>query len=257
MNLRFDLSVADSYVSKQQKVRVLTEKWIGDNGYCPRCGYLLSTYANNNPGADFFCNSCEEDFELKSKFGNLTAKIPDGAYATMIHKINELRIPNLFLLAYSKDYEVRNLCVVPKHFLTVDIIDKKKPLSATARRAGWTGCNINLSAVPEAGKVYLIKNSKIVNRDGVQNRFKRTLFLRKKKPESKGWIVDILRCIEQIPANEFSLSELYEFERQLKSRYPKNNFIKDKMRQQLQILRDEGLLEFKGKGQYKKVMEID
>ena len=32
-----------------------------------------------------------------------------------------------------------------------------------------------------------------------------------------------------------------------------NNFIKDKIRQQLQLLRDRGLIEFKGNGNYKKI----
>jgi type II restriction enzyme len=32
-----------------------------------------------------------------------------------------------------------------------------------------------------------------------------------------------------------------------------NNFIKDKIRQQLQLLRDKGMIEFVGRGNYKKV----
>jgi hypothetical protein len=32
-----------------------------------------------------------------------------------------------------------------------------------------------------------------------------------------------------------------------------NNFIKDKIRKQLQVLRDNGLLEFKGNGLYRKI----
>ena len=32
-----------------------------------------------------------------------------------------------------------------------------------------------------------------------------------------------------------------------------NNFIKDKIRQQLQILRDKAIIEFVGRGKYKKI----
>ena len=39
----------------------------------------------------------------------------------------------------------------------------------------------------------------------------------------------------------------------LKQKYPMNNFVKDKIRQQLQILRDREIIEFLGKGRYKKV----
>ena len=51
----------------------------------------------------------------------------------------------------------------------------------------------------------------------------------------------------------FTLDEIYKFEQKLKIKYPNNNFIKDKIRQQLQLLRDKGIIEFVGRGNYKKV----
>jgi len=48
---------------------------------------------------------------------------------------------------------------------------------------------------------------------------------------------------------EFSLDEVYAFEPILKAKHPANNNIKAKIRQQLQMLRDKGILEFKGSGQ--------
>ena len=50
-----------------------------------------------------------------------------------------------------------------------------------------------------------------------------------------------------------TLDEVYKFEGKLKLKYPSNNFIKDKIRQQLQLLRDKGIIEFVGRGNYKKV----
>jgi type II restriction enzyme len=47
---------------------------------------------------------------------------------------------------------------------------------------------------------------------------------------------------------------MYAFENNLKAKYPNNNFIKDKIRQQLQLLRDKGLIEFIGRGKYKKTV---
>lgn len=46
---------------------------------------------------------------------------------------------------------------------------------------------------------------------------------------------------------------MYKFEEKLKTKYPNNNFIKDKIRQQLQILRDKGIIEFSTRGNYKKI----
>lgn len=60
-------------------------------------------------------------------------------------------------------------------------------------------------------------------------------------------------CIDSISKDTFNLKDIYDFEEILKIKYPNNNFIKDKIRQQLQILRDKGLIEFVARGRYKKV----
>ena len=44
---------------------------------------------------------------------------------------------------------------------------------------------------------------------------------------------------------------LYKFETELSQKHPLNRFVKDKIRQQLQVLRDKGYLEFKARGVYK------
>lgn len=73
----------------------------------------------------------------------------------------------------------------------------------------------------------------------------------KKSNDSKGWILDIMKCIEMLRKTEFTLQEIYDFEPVLKRKYPNNNFIKDKIRQQLQFLRDKGFLEFVSSGKYR------
>ncbi len=60
-----------------------------------------------------------------------------------------------------------------------------------------------------------------------------------------------MNCIDKIGKKEFSLDEVYVFERELKIKHPGNNFIKDKLRQQLQVLRDKGYLAFVSPGKYK------
>ena len=62
-----------------------------------------------------------------------------------------------------------------------------------------------------------------------------------------------MNCLDRIPTVTFQLQDVYTFEEELKVKYPDNNFIKDKIRQQLQVLRDKGLLEFKQRGVYKKL----
>lgn len=254
MNLAFNTNLAIGYKSNSQIARLLTEDWVLNNSYCPSCGNLsLNGFENNRPVADFYCEKCKEEFELKSKKGKLSNTIADGAFSTMIERINSENNPNFFFLTYTKDWKVNNFLIIPKQFFTSEIILKRAPLSGTAKRAGWVGCNIDISRVTDAGKVFLVKNEQIIDQNIVKEAFNKTLFLRTKSKESKGWILDIMACVDAIKKENFTLDEVYKFEQKLKQKYPNNNFIKDKIRQQLQILRDKGIIEFVGRGNYKKV----
>lgn len=71
MNLSFDLNLAEIYTSACQRARVLTEDWVLKEVYCPSCGGPVHDYCNNRPVADFYCKECIEDFELKSKKGEI------------------------------------------------------------------------------------------------------------------------------------------------------------------------------------------
>ena len=67
-----------------------------------------------------------------------------------------------------------------------------------------------------------------------------------------GWELDIFNCLESIENNVFSLGDVYAFEDILSELHPTNFSIKAKIRQQLQCLRDLGLIEFQKRGVYKK-----
>lgn len=252
MNLYFDTNLAINYHSNTQKIRTMSENWVVDNVYCVRCGNKLKHFENNKPVGDMYCEKCSEEFELKSNKARLGEQIVDGAYATMIEKIDNGDIPNFFYLNYSlPDYKVNNLIVIPKHFFTKDIIIKRKPLSQNARRAGWVGCNINVTNIPESGKLYLIKSGHETNKNVVIDNFNKMLFLRKSKGELRGWLLDTLKCIDLLEKKEFTLDEMYSFENFLKIKHPNNHNIQAKIRQQLQILRDYGYLNFTKRGEYK------
>ena len=61
-----------------------------------------------------------------------------------------------------------------------------------------------------------------------------------------------MKCVDRLP-EKFDLKQMYEFEKQLAIQFPENKHIKDKIRQQLQILRDQNLIEFSARGQYRKI----
>ena len=45
-----------------------------------------------------------------------------------------------------------------------------------------------------------------------------------------------------VPTNTFTTSDVYAFTRELEQLHPDNRHVRDKIRQQLQVLRDAGLL---------------
>lgn len=253
MKLILDNQFAANYKNASQKARVLTEKWVDESVFCPNCGRLdIDKYPNNRPVADFYCSNCKEDYELKSKQDGLGAKILDGAYRTMIERLESSNNPNFFLLNYDLgNLVVMNFLVIPKHFFIPEIIEKRKPLAMTARRSGWIGCNIILRSIPESGKIFFVKNRQIEPKEKVLSEWKKTLFLREEKEISaKGWLLDIMRGIEKLGKREFTLDDIYAFENELSRLHPDNKHIKDKIRQQLQVLRDRGYLQFTGRGNY-------
>lgn len=253
MNLKFDIKLADSYISNSQKARVLSEGWVLNEIYCPSCGGIIHNYMNNKPVADFYCKSCSEDFELKSKKGRIGKKVSGGAYSQMIKRINSPQKPNFFFMGYLVDtLSVNDFFIVPKHFFISEIIEERKALSESARRAGWVGSNILFSKIPKAGQIFYVENGKELNRKDVLEKWQKTLFLKQiKKNEAKGWIIDIMNCIDNLNEKIFSLQDIYAFEGDLSLLHPKNRNIRPKIRQQLQLLRDKGYLFFLGDGLYR------
>ncbi|WP_298972965.1 DpnI domain-containing protein [uncultured Psychrobacter sp.] len=253
MDLNFNQQLASAYKSPSQIVRVLSEDWVAKQSYCPNCSAQpLAEFANNEPVADFYCANCKEQFELKSKKAKLSQIINDGAYETMLARINSDDNPSFFFLTYSPEFTVNNFLIIPKQFFKTEIIIKRKPLAATAKRAGWVGCNIDLRQVPESGKVFLVKDKTVIARDTVTQQFQKTLFLRQQSLDSRGWTLDVWQCIDRLD-DKFTLKQVYAFADELQAKHPDNNHVKDKIRQQLQVLRDKGIIEFLGRGYYQKL----
>ena len=256
MNLKFDPTVAIGYKSPSQIARRKTEDWMEHNMFCPICGNpMLNHYSNNLPVADFYCPHCHADYELKSKRqknGLLGEKINDGAYDTMIERIQSYNNPNFFFLNYFED-AVNDLWFVPNFFFVPSIIEKRKPLAEDARRAGWMGCEILVGDIPDSGKIQIVKNSKSIAAELVLAQYKRTQALITKNLESRGWLMDTLSCVERLPEEYFSLDDMYAFINELQAKHPQNLHISDKIRQQLQFLRNKGYIEFLGRGHYRKL----
>ncbi len=239
MDLRLNVGLISKYTNKSQVARVLTEDWVLREIYCPSCGENREGYENNKPVADFCCKSCFEDFELKAKVGKIGKKVSAGSYEMMIQRIGSKEKPNFFFMGYQNQvWVVSDFFVVPKHFFVPGIIEKRKALSDNAKRAGWIGSNILFSQIPQAGKIFYIKNGEKTKKSFVLKKWQKTVFLKQiRNNESKGWILDIIQCIEGLEKDVFSLQDIYQFETVLAQLHPSNTHIRPKIRQQLQILR--------------------
>ncbi|MCK9337677.1 MAG: restriction endonuclease [Arcobacteraceae bacterium] len=249
--LSLNMLLSNQYNSNSQKARVLTESWVFDNIFCPICGTNIINYQNNKPVADFYCEKCKEDYELKSKSGKKLGKtIADGAYHTMIERISSETNPNFFFLNYDKSsYEVINFLTVPSYlFMPEMIIPRTKGIP---NRPNYIMCNIDISSIPNTGKIFYIQDKVIQSKSKVLDDWNKTSFLKTSTNlQAKGWLLDIIKCIERINKKHFNLQDMYIFENILKIKYPNNNNIQAKIRQQLQILRDKGYLKFNEKGNY-------
>jgi type II restriction enzyme len=84
-----------------------------------------------------------ENFEQKASKKKFKNKVISSEYYTLIKRLESIEKPHFFFLHYlDVKFSVEDFFVVPKYFFVAEIIEKRKPLSITARRAGWTGSNI-------------------------------------------------------------------------------------------------------------------
>ncbi len=252
MNLQmYNEEVFEKYKSNAQRVRILSEDWTERNLFCISCLHShISRLKANTPVVDFICDNCQESFQLKSQSNPLGRKVLDGAFFTMIQSIRDGTRPNFLFLQYDSEHCVQNLLVVPSFFFLEEVIEKRKPLSEKAQRKGWIRCNILIEKVPEEGRIPIIENGLVLERKKVNARWKKIDFMKKMPLAERGWTIDVLNSIHAINKNVFSLEEVYKFESQLALLHPDNHHVKDKIRQQVQILRDKGFLQFDGNGRY-------
>jgi type II restriction enzyme len=250
-SLQCDRDVSIKYRSSSQIARVVTEHWCSLNLYCAGCtAESLVQSPPNTKAVDFTCAACNQTYQVKSqRYLNLN-RIPDGAYGTMLHAVQNNMAPNLLVLNYSAEWTIKWLFLIPSVFFTESVLERRLPLSPSARRAGWEGCNILLSNVPNEGKIPVINDTQITSASLVRHKFKRYQELQDIEWHVRGWTLDVLRAARAI-GHRFTLKQIYAQESELLRLHPKNQNVRAKIRQQLQVLRDLNYLEFLGNGSYR------
>ena len=257
--------IAAQYKSGSQISGRTTEKWASDNLYCPKCGSGLEQYPNNKPVYDFYCDHSNEkfivvsreNFQLKSTHGfpkrHFSNKIQGGEYNTAMRILKQGTFPSLILLHYERRVmAVKDAMLVHRLSITSSCIKPRKPLPVTARRAGWQGSVITLDVIPKLGRITMIDDGNIIAKNIVQRRWEEVPKLLKGNSVQRGWTADIINFIDRLPPR-FNLKDVYRYEDELATLHPQNGHIRDKIRQQLQILRDRRFIKFIGSGEYQRV----
>ena len=254
MNLQMPGDLAHSYKSPSQQTRVVSEAWGEENLFCPCCdSNSLTRSAPNKEAIDYVCPRCDDPFQLKSHATWFAAKIVDAAYEAMKRAVVTGQTPNLLALHYDRtQWQVINLIVVPRFAYSLSVIEKRRPLGPNARRAGFVGCNILLSNIPPDARIPVVQDGVARDPDAVREQYSRLRPLEKVRHEARGWTLDVLNVVRGLGRAEFSLADVYASAAHLAWLHPANRYIEPKIRQQLQVLRDLGLVEFLGRGRYRR-----
>lgn len=255
MILNLPTEPAEGYKSASQRARVITEAWTLANMYCPAC--TSGNLDIKQPGTevvDFFCSKCYSEFQLKATARPIGKKVVDAAYDAMIRAILRDSLPHFLFLSYNNvRLTVNDLLLIPSFCLPRSAIERRNPLKATARRAGWVGCNIILDSVPPEGRIRVIHSGNIISKLSVRKHFHNVQPLKNVSSRTRGWTLDVLTLLRSLQSPEFTIDNAYSFEQVLSQKHPENKHVRAKIRQQLQILRDLGYLQFVKRGYYRLV----
>ena len=246
-----DTTAPVGFSSRSQLARIFSERWFLENVYCLACDApSLGQTRANTQATDFICDSCLHRYELKSFLRRPMTRLPDGAYQSLIRRIEQKTVPTLMLLQRSADWHVERVSAVHSIFLSSNVIEQRRPLAASARRAGWVGCNIRLDRLPTEAEITIAEQGKAREANEVRRDFRRFLPMAELESQERGWVSLTLWTLRKLERADFSLNDFYKLEAIFAAEYPRNKNMRPKMRQQLQRLRDLGVLRFTGRGRY-------
>jgi hypothetical protein len=254
MNLQLPVLFSEGYNSPSQRARRVTEPWGAENLYCCACvSPRLDSLPNNARVSDLVCPDCAERYQLKSQSKKIGRRVLGSNYQKMLDAIATERTPHFFLLHYQLPaWLVSDLLLIPKFVITKSAIVPRKPLGELARRKHWQGYMLDLGQIPSVAKIPLVTAGLEREPAAVRADFARIAPMREMEADLRGWTLDVLSCVEKLGAAEFTTEQAYEFRDHLSALHPDNRHVREKIRQQLQTLRNLGLLEHIARGRWRR-----
>jgi type II restriction enzyme len=119
---------------------------------CPICNVLstLVKYTANQKSKDIYCTACHSDFQIKTtKYTSKkkeTLTLLGAEYKTTYQSIQDGNIHYL-VIQYSESnplhFTIHDILFIHFEDITTKCVIPRKPLSSTAKRAGWQGCTLS------------------------------------------------------------------------------------------------------------------
>jgi type II restriction enzyme len=145
----------------------------------------------------------------------------------MMKAIQNDEAPSFYFMQYDlATWSIKNLLLIPSFAFPPSAIIKRKPLSVTARRAGWIGSNFALNRIPVEARIaivftrssgresaHLFPGSQsrltsaatvIVPPEEVREKFKRVKPLSEISVKQRGWTLDVLNAIRRLGKTDLS-----------------------------------------------------
>jgi type II restriction enzyme len=108
-----------------------------------------------------------------------------------------------------------------------------------------------LGNIPPDARIPVVVEGVARSPEAVRKQYARLRPLAGLPHTARGWTLDMLNVVRSIGREEFSLADVYARAAGLERLHPENRHVQQKVRQQLQRLRDLGFLEFLGGGRYR------
>ena len=254
MNLVCNPDLALHLNSPSQKARIISESWFAREGYCLNCSSnQLSATTPGTVARDFVCPRCGFPYELKSSAKAHVRIVNDGGYDAMMRRIHAAETPALMLLHRSTDWHVQRLVAIHPVFITPEVVrPRKTPHTRPRTGQKYLMCDLDLTRIPSDGKIILVEDASSRSPAVVRKLFHESMRFLDIPIEKRGWSALVLAVLRRIGNADITLQQVYAYEPLIRAAYPNNRHVREKIRQQLQVLRDLGYIEFVSKrGEYR------
>lgn len=149
---------ARSVATARQELGERGERAVHDHVPCPRCrrSRHLSRLPPNFQCADVICKFCGFLAQVKAvtlQSSELPDKIMGAAWGPQHEQIMAGIFHSLYIVGFTQTGKLVRIDYVPGHVLQAapNVFEPRKPLSSSARRAGWQGFMYDLTKLPTIG----------------------------------------------------------------------------------------------------------